>query len=295
MNKKIFVILLSIVLTLSACTFSNSDNSGSEYVYYLNETNTELVKVDYDIEYTNVINIVSELMEKMATPPEEVHYHSAIPEGIEKPEYEIEEDVIIFHFGQNYFDLSKTEEILYRAALVLTVTQLSEIKYVNIYVGDQPLVDSNDVPIVNLTSESFVDLSGDTLELKREVTFYLYLPTSNGEMLREETYQGTIDSDKSFEEEVLAQLSGIAFPEDVEIYSVITRNKICYIDFSKEYIMSYLDIEDEVAIYSIVNSLCELPYISKVKINVDDNSSARFHDNIVLDQKFLSNLNYVQY
>jgi len=93
---------------------------------------------------------------------------------------------------------------------------------------------------------------------------------------------------------VVEKLSGKAYSKDSEIYSVATRNGVCYLDFSKEFNLEHLDIDDKVAIYSIVNSLCELSNVSRVKISVDGVSDIKFHENISLNQNFTRNLDLVE-
>jgi len=291
---KIIAVLIPIVMTLCACGSSVNTVSKVNYIYFLGESTNNIVKIDYNIGAEDTDKIVSELIKNMDIDSNEGDYFSAKPESVKAPEFEIAEKVLTLHFDNTYSEMKSSQEILYRAALVLTMVQVPGISYVNIYVGDQPLLDSDGLPLGNMTENDFVDLSGGLEDLKQDISLLMYYPNKDGDLLYEKTYEGKLPSDKSLEELVVEKLSGKAYSKDSEIYSVATRNGVCYLDFSKEFNLEHLDIDDKVAIYSIVNSLCELSNVSRVKISVDGVSDIKFHENISLNQNFTRNLDLVE-
>ena len=54
------------------------------------------------------------------------------------------------------------------------------------------------------------------------------------------------------------------------------------------------DISDEVAIYSVVNSLCDLSSVSKVQFMIDGKTIATYRENLAFDGLFERNLDLVQ-
>ena len=54
------------------------------------------------------------------------------------------------------------------------------------------------------------------------------------------------------------------------------------------------NVEEPVVIYSIVNSLSELPNISKVQISVKGDTSIVYRDEYPLDKLYERNLDYVE-
>lgn len=290
---KIAVLILLMITFISGCGNNNSTIK-ENYIYYLNNDMSSLKKVDYHIESANVYQVVSELITEMEIDSVENDYFSAKPKDLEIPEFEINDKILTLYFDNTYYDMSNTEEILFRAALVLTMVQLEEISYVSMYVGEQPLIDSNGLPVGNMSKSSFVDISGTMNELDQKINLTIYYPNQKGDMVYSNPYEGRIDSNTSFEELVLQKLSGKAFTSDTQVNSVMIRNRICYVDFSNDFILEYIGIEDEVAIYSIVNSLCELPKVSGVVISVDGSSEIKFHENIDLDTIFHTNLDIVE-
>lgn len=293
-NIGIILILLLNISLLSSCGETQDSVDNDSYIYFLNDTKDSLEKVQYNIEAEETELIVEELLKNMEANSEEGKYFSAKPNSIETPEFLIVDKTLTLYFEDSYSEIKRTDEILYRAALVLTMTQIEDINYVNMYVGEQPLLDSNGLPLSNLTTKNFVDLSGEITDLDQEVSLLMYYPNEDGEMLVGENYEGEIESNTSLEEVVVSKLKGKVFSENVEVYSVLTRDSVCYVDFSKEFNIEYVGIDDSVAIYSIVNSLCELSNISQVKISVDGDSDLKYHENISLNQNFTRNLDLVE-
>lgn len=60
--------------------------------------------------------------------------------------------------------------------------------------------------------------------------------------------------------------------------NVSTKEGICYVDLNEKFIEKLTDITDEVAIYSIVNSLVELPGINKVQFRINGETVEAFHN-----------------
>ena len=56
---------------------------------------------------------------------------------------------------------------------------------------------------------------------------------------------------------------------DTKILSVMTKDGICYVNFDGNFLTVVGNVTTEVAIYSIVNSLIELPSVNRVQILVN--------------------------
>ena len=76
---------------------------------------------------------------------------------------------------------------------------------------------------------------------------------------------------------------------DVEILSVATSDDICYVNFGSNFLEQEQPAGDEILIYSIVNSLCSLDYVSSVQFLVDGRSDVSLHTVIDLSTPFTPN------
>lgn len=74
-----------------------------------------------------------------------------------------------------------------------------------------------------------------------------------------------------------------AIPNGTTINSVEVRNDILYLDLSKEFIENHQGGEkkEKTTVYSIVNTLCELTEVNKIKILINGEENKSFKDNNV--------------
>lgn len=81
---------------------------------------------------------------------------------------------------------------------------------------------------------------------------------------------------------------------EVGILSIETKNGLCTIDLTKEFVEANTggSAKENIAIYSLVNSLCELQTIDKVKINIEGNTEAEFGE-MLLDTPLEPNMDLV--
>lgn len=71
-----------------------------------------------------------------------------------------------------------------------------------------------------------------------------------------------------------------AIPEETYLYSAKLENETVILDFSKEFIENHIGsgYEENLTIYSIVNSLCELNEVNYVRILIEGEENKEFKD-----------------
>jgi germination protein M len=77
--------------------------------------------------------------------------------------------------------------------------------------------------------------------------------------------------------------------EDTTLVSAVTTDGTCYVTFGENFEQLNAGINTQLTIYSIVNSLSELSYITKVRISINGNT-ADTYNGVSLDQAFSRNL-----
>ena len=86
-----------------------------------------------------------------------------------------------------------------------------------------------------------------------------------------------------------------SIPSGTVLNSVSTIEGVCYVDFSSEFVDNKIStITDEVAIYSVVNSLVEVSSINKVKFMIDGVEKATFRESIPFDSLFVRDLDIIE-
>ena len=77
------------------------------------------------------------------------------------------------------------------------------------------------------------------------------------------------------------------------IVNISVRDGICYVNLDPTFLTQPYQVTPEVAIYSIVNSLAEMPDVSKVQILINGDSSADYMDTMPLGNMYSRNLDIV--
>ena len=81
---------------------------------------------------------------------------------------------------------------------------------------------------------------------------------------------------------------------DTKLVRVTVKDDICYVDFDAEILNKPAGITDEAVVYSIVNSLVELPEINKVQFTINGQKTATFTEGMIFDISFERNLDIVE-
>lgn len=316
MKKGVTLIaILLLAVLLNGCKEDTAQEnvmvSDSEYyIYYLDNKETQLVRESYKpagttmeeqiIEYTNAMK------EKN---PDNLTYKKALPTYVNMwTEEAVKDKQLTLYFNSDYRKLEGATEVLCRAAIVKTFSQIKGVEYVQFNVDGQPLKDSNDVPVGFMKAEDFIDNTGGETKYEQNAVVTLYFADAEGRKLVDTRVKIKFDGTIPLEQLVLNQLmKGPACIEGVEdkeiqqtipdktvLNKVTVKDGICYVDFSSQFLKGREGISNDVIIYSIANSLIEITVINKVQFTIDGSQDIVFGDKISLDVPIERNLDIVK-
>ena len=303
-NKLIYLLLgISFIFLISACGRKEEETleKGEYYIYYLNSSGTELSKVKYEAQSAERDELIDELVTEMMNVPGDKEVVSALDDKVAYERHELREDVVYLYFDSNYSLMKPYKEILTRKAIANTLERVKGIKFIGIYVDEQPLVDISGEVVPLFSSGDFVD--GITnVNAYQKVKLKLYFASESGESLVEEDRSLFYDINTPLEKLVLEQLiqgpnsknAKATIPADTGIINTYIDENICYINFDDAFLKQNLGVREDVAIYSIVNSILEINTINKVKILVNGSSNVMYRDMLNLDTVFERNLDYLE-
>lgn len=301
--KKIIItaMLLLWIFSLTGCTEQKAPE-GSIEIFYINKDFTGLSTKFYVPESDETILQLEEVLNQLYMDEKDIEHNPSKPDNVQLVKYEVKDKIARIYFDKAYYEMSSVRELLCRAALVLTVGQIPRIDYVEISVDGQVLLNADKNPVGNMQENDFISLYGDSQKLKQQITTTLYYANEAGDRLIPFSYTGTYQSNESIEEYIIRQLmndqkeEGLyqTIPKGVVLNSVATKDGVCYLDFNGVFNEKFLDIEDEVAIYSIVNSLAETNNIVEVEITINGEKNLMYHETISLKQPFMRNLDIVE-
>lgn len=301
--KKLLTIL-TVVLTgliLGACSRDRDDSYDKTIVdiYYIDSKTSGIVSEEYELINMEPKEQIYELLHMLKRGPENLVYKSALPENVMVLDYNLNEDnSLTINFDIAYSELTGVPEILCRAAIVKTLSQIKGVEYIQINVNGSPLIDSNGDVVGPLRSDDFIV---DT-ETNTSYRIKLYFANKRGNALVEYNTDINYTGTSSLEELAIEQLikgpteSGMydTIPEGTVLLNVTKSDGICTVDFNEKFIEKLPDVNEEITIYSVVNTLVELPNINKVQFTINSKVVKTFRDKMSLDVIYERNLDVIE-
>lgn len=305
--KKLCLYLLICLTVVLAAGCGGSREQGTAIdISYINKNETKLVKETHYLESTDAKDMIVEVLTLLCSVPDNKELRATLTSGINIITYSYDGEQVIVSLGEKYKELSKTTEVLTRAALVRSLTNIPGVNYVMITINGEPLTDVSGNAIGIMTADMFVDNAGTQVEaVESKVNLRLYFANESGDGLiavnRELSHNADV-SNVPMEKLVVEQLiSGPASDETyptinpaTKLVNITVKDGVCYLTFDSSLITAVNNVTTDVTIYSIVNSLVELSNINKVQISIDGNKDGKFRDKYEFSTIFERNLSLVQ-
>lgn len=301
MKKKRYGILLVLIMTLlCACSGRQSAEGKNKYsIYYLNRDETRIEAFDYYTNTDDAMELLGELIEVMSTVPEDVNYHEPV-HNFAIIGYNINDNQIALNVDEKYRELKATTEVLTRAAIVRTLTQIPGFEYVSIKIRDEELTDALGNTVGVMSADQFVDNAGNEINSYEKVKLTLFFASEDGQKLIKANRTVIYNSNISMEKLVVEHLIDGPKPASVGIYPTINSNtkivgvtvkdRICYVNLDEGFLNQMSNATPEVTLYSLVNSLVELPNVNKVQISINGETNVVFRETYNLSTVFERNL-----
>lgn len=308
MRKLIMACLLGVLIMtgVSACGQDNQESGQSYTVYYMDKGETHVVSQEHVTQTTQREALLQELIEVMGDTSERPEYISSLHSSFQG--YTLNEGQMNLDFGEEYLKQNAISEVLCRAAVVRTLTQIEGINTITFSVQNAALIDAAGIPVGVMTADSFIDNAGTEINAYAESTFSLYFANETGDGLVEVDRDVIYNSNISMERQVMEELlkgpkkNGNIDDEQgyptinptVTILSVTVKDRVCYVNLSKEFLTPVYNVTSQTVLYSIVNSLVELPGVNKVQISIEGNTDVTYRDSVSLTTQFERDLDMVE-
>ena len=294
---KIFLLLTICMFLMTGCKKEEVLEEGQSAIYYLNKDGTSVVPAAYEITGETAEKKIEELLLKLEEAPESVDYRRTIPENVTLLQYTLDRKQLYLDFSSEYLNLDKATEVLVRAAVVHTMTQVEKVSYIGFQIAGEPLKDTKGNNIGLMNANTFLDNMGSEENATKIVKLNLYYANKNGDKLKTQSsvleYNANVAVEKVVVEQLIAGPSEEGFfatiPKDTKVMSITTKDGVCYVNLDTAFTGQGYDVLGAVTIYSIVNSLTEISGINSVQILVNGETSITYKDNISLETIFQRN------
>lgn len=298
------IIMLISVMLLAGCKKNAGEQEGKTYlIYCVNNEETGLSSHEYHTQTKERDVLLDEIIQQLAQASDKLQYKAPLASGFTLLGYNISEEQLVLNFSEEYRKQPVTTEVLMRAAIVRTLCQIDGVQHISFLVKEEPLTDlfGNVVGVMN--ADTFIDNDGNEINTYEKAKLTLYFADETGNRLRAVSRNVVFNTNISMERLVVEQLiAGSAKGEKgypvinpaTKIQSVTVKDGVCYVNLDSAFLTQTYKVSSEVMVYSITNSLAELPNVNKVQITIDGAADKEIKENLSLSTVFERNLEIVE-
>lgn len=304
------IVLVGILVFTVSCEEKETALKEDQcYVYYINKEGNEIDREVYTLVVSKekISNTISEMLVALSRAGENFKAQHAINSTCKVLQFQINGRQLVLDFNVSYLSMEAVEEVMHRAAIVKTLTQIEGIDEVQFNVDGQPLT-INKKAVGFMKGEDFINDINENGVMKT-TTINLYFANKAGDALvevpAEITYDSTMPISRLMIEELLKGPEAVSnlkkeglqrtLPNTVKCNSLTIRDNICYVDFNKAFENFLPGLKSEVIIYSVINLLVELPNVNKVQFTVEGEFIELIGDTLAMDVPFERNLNIIEH
>ena len=300
-------LLLSLFFAVSCGSAEEADRSRVYNIYVRNKDETKLSANEYEVKGGSQEEVIDELLEQLTTTPERMEYKAPLSGSFELLGYSLDGGQLVLNFDERYRTLPPTTEVLARAATVRTMTQVKGVDYVSFQIRSNPLLDMSGNVIGSMSADMFIDNTESEMNSRERVKIRLYFANAEGDRLIETNrtleysrYSTNISMERLVVEQLIGgpseQVKDKVYPTmnpETKVIGVTLKDGTCYVNLSEHFLTQIYNVSSDVAIYSLVNTLVELPNVGRVQIAVNGDSNVMFRENTSLSATYERNLDLV--
>ena len=196
-----------------------------------------------------------------------------------------------------------TTEVLTRAAIVRTLSQIDGVAHISFQVKEEPLTDTYGNVIGVMNADMFIDNDGNEINTYEKAKLLLYFANEDGTRLcavkRNVVYSSNISMERLVVEQLLLgpqknETGYAVLNPSTKILSVTVKDGTCYVNLDTSFWTKSYNVSSDVMIYSIVNSLTELSSVNCVQITIDTEGAVDLKDHASLQTSYERNLDLVE-
>ena len=256
---------------------------GDYGIYYLNSSGLALESSLYHSDEKSPEKLAEEMLRELGEKPANSDYQTAVPAETKMTYLFLENNLLTLNFDKSYYNMTKEREIMCRAALARTLSQIPGVDYITINCDGQPLQNDMGNPVGVFSGSDFVYSIANVNDFER-VELTLYFADETGTALLPEEREVVHNMNTSLEKLVVDQLlagpQGGGFPvipKDTRVLGVSNTDGICYVNLDSSFAAAELTVSDYIPIYAIVDSLTTLKTVNRVQITIGGAADTPFH------------------
>lgn len=304
------ILILCIVFLVILVNLPDRDDDekkqidGDINLYYISMDGLSLHEVPYRFKISgDAADLAEEALEQLRLAPENEKCQPTIPGETVWTGTMLDGTNFIIDFTASYSKMNNAQEIFLRAGIVKTLVQIDGIATVEFKIGGMPLMAVGDQPVGMMNADRFIDDADDNWGVNQQETMRLFFANETGDKLVEKKTAITVVNNIPLEQLMIEALMDESqeelgcycpIPEGTKVLKTVTKDEVCYVDLSKEFLNPMENVSAEISVYAIVNSLVEKENINKVQFTVEGEKISTFRETLNLEAAFDRNLDLVE-
>ncbi len=274
--KKLSLIILSLLILLCACSHDTDSSENTCMLYYFDtENDNRLIPTTERLSALTVEDSVNEAFLKLKT-TENKNLSPVITPDIKLSSLSVSDNICEIELSSRYTKLPASSKAAVDACLVKTICSIGSIERVKISCENVLISDFTERDFLIESPRTYYDV----------YTVNLYFANVEFDGLRADRETISLSPDTTLERAVISRLLTAvssdklqnAIPAGTKLNNVYVSEGMCYVDLSHEFVENAVhdEIHESLAIYSIVNTMTELPMINSVKFLIDGNDAGGY-------------------
>jgi len=182
--------------------------------------------------------------------------------------------------SEEYNELPSVSQVVCMNSIVYSLTELAFVDDVHFFINGEDVLKQNGQPVGELDRDKLLlgnqPIPPVTVDV-RDITVYFADEDILSLVAERRSVEMSVNkpAEQYIVEEILKGPVGEAavrtIPADTKLRSAYTEGDTCYVDFTAEFVNKFDSgsTVEQLMVYSIVNSLTELPNVKKVRLLVD--------------------------
>ncbi|MGL6173612.1 MAG: GerMN domain-containing protein [Cellulosilyticaceae bacterium] len=273
------ILLMSTILT--ACNLKDSMNVQEDtlnlYFFDPNQNDwiVEEIKVQLD-EKAPSESKMNAVIDALNKGPRTTNLQGSVPMDLKIKNISLKDQTAFVNFLEEYAALEIDDQMMIRASLVYSLTDLEFITGVEFLKENQPITNSKGEKIGEMTRSNVLTSALDPTPPTDMQTIILYFTKPNSDKLyaepRDIQFNENIPLEKYIMDELIKgpETEGLisTLPVGTKLNDIKTQENVSQVDLSYDKVMAS-PIGEQLLVYSIVNSLTEVPQIKKISFLKD--------------------------
>lgn len=304
-NTKFIYVFLTIMLlcVLSGCGSDSSETATESIdegmntysVYYINSDWSDFSIQDINIDQMEVTeNVIDMLMNELITANDNESCQIPVASGMSYQRYSYDgQGSITLMFNVDYESIEQYQVLLSKTAFTKTLCQVADVNGVVFELSD--LIGEREVDISEYNEDSFSTVDDDIMESEYDVEIYVL--DSSKEQLEKTTLEIDGLLYTAPEEQIMEALKSSdkwisPISDDLDVLDVYVDENICYVNFGCSNAEDVELFNNDLYIYSIVNSLTSLDNITSVSFFVNGSREGVYGDALDLYKDYTADYSY---